>query len=270
MNPQLKIPMLGASLALGLWLSPISLYADEGHEHESPVAEEHEEQMDAEVGDHEHAMHEEVGGHEHEIEAGASGLEAEGHEHAMHEEAGGHGHDDMAAHGAMGDGGHMDMDGGFAQAKWCRETLLGGELMLDDKQTRRCMDLVSHHEGAGGGNVIVVHMTASADNTVNLFEPPRVMIRRGDTVRWVMDSGPFHNAVAYPNRIPFTVLPFEGPLLMKAGDSWSQTFFFPGTYEYHCHPHEALGMRGVVIVERESRLDEFRQVRAGEGVHAHH
>lgn len=254
MNPHMKIPLLGVSLALGLWLSPISLHADEGDDHEAPAPTQ------------EHEMHDEAQGHEmHE--------EAAGHEHDMEGMAGEHGHEHVAmpGHDAMGSEDRMDMDDGLARAKWCRETLLRGELMLDDKQTRRCMDLVSRHEGAGGGNVIVVRMTAGADNTVNRFDPPRVIVRRGDTVRWVMESGPFHNAVAYPNRIPYTALPFEGPLLTGAGDSWSQTFFFPGTYEYHCHPHEALGMRGVVIVERESRPDEFRSVRgAAEGAHAHH
>ena len=262
MNAHMKIPLLGASLALGLWLSPISLQADEGHEHEaSPAAEEHGEHMGAEEGGHQHEM--EAGGHEHE--------QAGGHEHETHEEAVGHEHVETPGHDAMGREDHMDMDDGLAQAKWCRETLLAGTLMLDEKQTRHCMDLVSRHEGAGGGNVVVVRMTASADNSVNRFDPPRVEIRRGDTVRWVMDSGPFHNAVAYPNRIPYTALPFEGPLLTKVGDAWSQTFFFPGTYEYHCHPHEALGMHGVVIVEREARPDEFRMIRGGdEAAHAHH
>lgn len=249
MIPHMKIPLLGASLALGLWLSPISLNAGEGHEHEaSPAVEEHEERM---------------------------GAEESAHGHEMEAEAEGHGHDEMPGHDAMGGEAHMDddrleIDDGLAQAKWCRETLLEGKLMLDETQIQRCMSLVSRHEGAGG-NVIVVRMTASADNTVNRFNPARVEIRRGDTVRWVMDSGPVHNAVAYPNRIPYTALPFEGPLLTKVGDAWSQTFFFPGTYEYHCHPHEALGMRGVVIVERESRPDEFRKMRGGdEAAHAHH
>ena len=244
MIPHMKIPLLGASLALGLWLSPISLHADEGHEHEaSPAAEEHEAHM---------------------------GAEESAHEHEMKAEAEEHGHDEMPGHDAMGSEVHMDMDDGLAQAKWCRETLLEGKLMLDERQIQRCMSLVSRHEGAGG-NLIVVRMTASADNTVNRFNPARVEIRRGDTVRWVMDSGPVHNAVAYPNRIPYTALPFEGPLLTGIGDAWSQTFFFPGTYEYHCHPHEALGMRGIVIVERESRPDEFRKMRGGdEAAHAHH
>lgn len=270
MIPHMIIPLLGASLALGLWLNPISVQAEEGHEHEaSAAAEEHEEQMGAGVGGHQHEMKAEDRKHEmHEKEAG-------GHEHEMEAEAEGHGHDEMPGHDAMGGEAHMDddrleIDDGLVRAKWCRETLLEGKLMLDETQTRHCMALVSRHEGAGG-NVIVVRMTASADNTVNRFDPARVEIRRGDTVRWIMDSGPVHNAVAYPNRIPYTSLPFEGPLLTKVGDAWSQTFFFPGTYEYHCHPHEALGMRGVVIVERESRPDEFRKIRGGgEAAHAHH
>ena len=33
------------------------------------------------------------------------------------------------------------------------------------------------------------------------------------------------------------------------GESYSYTFMEPGTYAYHCIPHESLDMTGVVIVE---------------------
>ena len=46
------------------------------------------------------------------------------------------------------------------------------------------------------------------------------------------------------------------------------TFALSGTYRYHCHPHEEVGMKGVIIVDRESRPDEFRKVTSPE-THQH-
>jgi hypothetical protein len=56
-------------------------------------------------------------------------------------------------------------------------------------------------------------------------------------------------------------------MMEKKGENWSRKFTKSGTYRYHCHPHEAVGMKAVVIVDRESRPNEFRKAMAGE--HAH-
>jgi len=158
--------------------------------------------------------------------------------------------------------------GTLAEAQRCREQLLGGDVMLDEHQTEACVKLVSRFEGAGGGKVITIRMKTDAQGK-NTYEPARVEIARGDTVKWVNESG-VHNTAAYPNRIPRDATPWEAPLLAEPGASYARTFFFAGTYEFHCHPHEALGMKGAVIVERESRPNEFRKVRKGEEAHAHH
>ncbi len=165
------------------------------------------------------------------------------------------------------DGGR-DHGGNLAKAQACRRELLDGNSMMDEHQTLDCIDLVSRFEGAGGGKVVEVTMTADGDGKP-IFTPARIEIDRGDTVRWVLKDG-VHNTTAYPNRIPRDAMPWVAPLMSEPGMSFSQTFFNVGTFEYHCHPHEALGMKGVVIVERESRPNEFRQLRTGEEDHAHH
>lgn len=159
------------------------------------------------------------------------------------------------------------VEGTRNDAAVCREDIMGGDAMMDDEEMKHCIDLVSSFEGLGMGNVITVRMITDASGK-NRFDPELVNIKRGDTVKWVLENG-VHNAVAYPNRIPNTGQPFEAPLLTNPGDAFFQTFLTSGTYEYHCHPHEALGMRGSVIVDRPSEPDEFRKMRKGKSAHAH-
>jgi plastocyanin len=43
----------------------------------------------------------------------------------------------------------------------------------------------------------------------------------------------------------------SSPLLMNPGEALTVPFnnVPPGTYEYHCTPHLAMGQRGVIIVD---------------------
>jgi len=50
------------------------------------------------------------------------------------------------------------------------------------------------------------------------------------------------------------------PMQEKKGDKFTYTFTVPGTYKYHCHPHEALGMDGVLIVGAPSKAGETKNV----------
>lgn len=88
------------------------------------------------------------------------------------------------------------------------------------------------------------------------FEPARVTVRSGQTVRWTNPSGVKHTVTADPAvaiepghvRLPEGAEPFNsGPV--GTGESWSHTFTVPGRYEYFCIPHELDGMVGTVIVE---------------------
>lgn len=121
---------------------------------------------------------------------------------------------------------------------------------------------------AGAARTHIVEMKYTEEDGALYFEPARVDIRSGDTVVWVQaDEINEHNVVAYPDGIPRGTPLFEGPLLDEVGQKYSVTFTKPGTYGYHCHPHEALGMKGVVIVDRESRPEEFRKASPSEMHH---
>lgn len=123
---------------------------------------------------------------------------------------------------------------------------------------------------AANAAVYVIKMKFNQDTGKLNFERASLKIQPGDTVTWVQDDPDNeHNVVAYPSRIPAGTKPFQGPML-KMGTKWSMTFTKVGTYEYHCHPHEAVGMRGTIIVGRASRPDEFRKAKAGEHEHGHH
>ncbi len=114
----------------------------------------------------------------------------------------------------------------------------------------------------------VVKMKFDGETGLLYFEPIRLEIRAGDTVTWVQDDAVnAHNVMAYPDGIPQGVDPFEAPMLTAVGQKWSYTFTKSGTYRYHCHPHEALGMRGEIIVDRESRPEEFAKPQPGEMMH---
>ena len=102
------------------------------------------------------------------------------------------------------------------------------------------------------------------------FEPAKVTIEPGDTVVWLQDDADNeHNIAAYPNLIPEGTQPFVSQMMTRVGESWSMTFDKVGSYFYHCHPHEAAGMKGLIVVGRESLPEEFRKARAGDMSHDH-
>ena len=79
------------------------------------------------------------------------------------------------------------------------------------------------------------------------FEPSKLKIKSGDTVTFINAQEDMHNVM-------FDVTPKKagiiiGPEQNKEGSKWSYTFTIPGNYHFHCHPHEALGMQGSLIVQ---------------------
>lgn len=80
----------------------------------------------------------------------------------------------------------------------------------------------------------------------NTFSPANITINQGDTVTWT-NGGGFHNVNAtqttYPNNP-------EGFGNSVSSSSWTfqHIFTIPGTYDYQCDPHTAIGMVGTVIV----------------------
>jgi plastocyanin len=99
-----------------------------------------------------------------------------------------------------------------------------------------------------------VRMVSKGDKGTYYFEPKALTIRSGDTVTWVNDQNEIHEVMS--ESVPEGAQTFESPLLEKKGQTWSHTFTKSGTYEYHCHPHAALKMQGVVIVDKPSENKE--------------
>lgn len=102
------------------------------------------------------------------------------------------------------------------------------------------------------GQVHIVKMVTTKDGK-NFFDPAELTIKVGDTVRWVNECEEgvacTHSAQAYPDKIPAGAEAFDSTLLTAQGQTYEYTFTVPGEYEYFCLPHEALDMKGKIIVQ---------------------
>ncbi|HEY9636866.1 MAG TPA: plastocyanin [Coleofasciculaceae cyanobacterium] len=89
------------------------------------------------------------------------------------------------------------------------------------------------------------------------FEPSSLTIKPGDTVKWVMNKVPPHNAVFDDTKFPggdkaFAKKLSHEKLTFSPGESFEASFpadAEPGTYSYYCQPHRGAGMVGKIIVE---------------------
>ena len=95
------------------------------------------------------------------------------------------------------------------------------------------------------------------------FEPANFTVKQGDGVKFVVVSGPPHNVAFDPATIPPDVRPqldanigdkmgeLSSSMKMNPGESITISFanIKPGQYPYHCTPHLALNMKGVITVQ---------------------
>ncbi|GEM_PF-1903208 len=91
--------------------------------------------------------------------------------------------------------------------------------------------------------VHIVDLPEATDTVKNIFKPDNIIIKKGETVRWVN-----YDKVAHV----FASMPFigKGGLFapsIEPGGSWEYTFDRPGEYYYICFIHK--GMIGKVTVE---------------------
>ncbi|WP_089710908.1 cupredoxin domain-containing protein [Halomonas daqiaonensis] len=107
--------------------------------------------------------------------------------------------------------------GGVAQAG------TSGSSDLDDGQTD------------GHGDAVVVEMFDYA------YHPAELEVEVGTTVRWVSEEKRTSHDIYFPDE------DMGSPRLFPE-ESWERTFEEPGTYEYHCRPHEDRDMDGVIHV----------------------
>ena len=125
--------------------------------------------------------------------------------------------------------------------------------------------------GATGGAVTMAPITGKTQ-TVNMvgdakgyrFEPANFTIKKGDGVKFVVVSGGPHNVAFDPATIPPDVKgqldanmgtdkmgELSSNMKMNPGESVTVSFgnIKPGQYPFHCVPHLALNMKGVITVQ---------------------
>lgn len=125
--------------------------------------------------------------------------------------------------------------------------------------------------GATGGAVAMAPITGTT-KTVNMvgdakgyrFEPANFTIKQGDGVKFVVVSGGPHNVAFDSATIPPDVKAqldanmgtdkmgeLSSSMKMNPGESVTVSFgkIKPGQYPYHCVPHLALNMKGVITVQ---------------------
>ncbi len=94
------------------------------------------------------------------------------------------------------------------------------------------------------------------------FEPATITVKQGDAVKFIMVSGGPHN-VAFDNVTgpvhdqlaanmgPNQTGDLSSPMLMNPNEAYTVSFAkVPvGTYNFHCTPHLAMGMKGTITVQ---------------------
>jgi plastocyanin len=96
------------------------------------------------------------------------------------------------------------------------------------------------------------------------FEPANITVKQGDGIKFVVVSGGPHNVAFDPATIPADVKAqldanmgtdkmgeLSSNMKMNPGESVTVSFgnIKPGQYPYHCVPHLALNMKGVITVQ---------------------
>ncbi|MDP9205435.1 MAG: plastocyanin/azurin family copper-binding protein [Gemmatimonadota bacterium] len=112
------------------------------------------------------------------------------------------------------------------------------------------------------GTIKTVNMVGDAKGY--RFEPANFTIKQGDGVKFVVVSGGPHNVAFDPATIPAEVKgqldanmgtdkmgELSSNMKMNPGESVTVSFanIKPGQYPYHCTPHLALNMKGVITVQ---------------------
>jgi plastocyanin len=107
-----------------------------------------------------------------------------------------------------------------------------------------------------------VHVEMMQQGSRYMFRPNGIRIQPGDIVEFENISGGPHNVQFYPNRIPAGAREFlnrampqrqgdlAGPFLTQPHQKYTINFTGApeGTYDFYCLPHQALGMKGTIIV----------------------
>ena len=125
---------------------------------------------------------------------------------------------------------------------------------------------------SGATGAVAAAPIAGTTKTVNMvgdakgyrFEPANITVKQGDGIKFVVMSGGPHNVAFDPATIPADVKPqldanmgtekmgeLSSALKTNNGESITVSFgkIKPGQYPFHCTPHLALNMKGVITVQ---------------------
>jgi halocyanin-like protein len=95
-----------------------------------------------------------------------------------------------------------------------------------------------------GSDTASVTVGAEGNGGAFAFDPPALRITTGSTVRWEWTGdGGGHNVTFEDADID------SGEVIPDADTAFEHTFEETGQYRYSCLPHQALGMKGAIIVE---------------------
>ena len=95
------------------------------------------------------------------------------------------------------------------------------------------------------------------------FEPANITVKAGDAIKFTMTSGGPHNVAFDPAgipgagkdqlnaNIPNAAGELSSQMMMNPNEAVTITFagVAPGAYNYHCTPHLAMNMKGVITVQ---------------------
>ncbi len=142
---------------------------------------------------------------------------------------------------------------------------------VDTSSTTTTTTGTSTTTGAASGAVTMAPITGKTQ-TVNMvgdakgyrFEPANITVKQGDGIKFVVVSGGPHNVAFDPATIPADVKgqldanmgkdkmgELSSNMKMNPGESVTVSFgnIKPGQYPFHCVPHLALNMKGVITVQ---------------------
>ncbi|HXJ81443.1 MAG TPA: plastocyanin/azurin family copper-binding protein [Candidatus Methylomirabilis sp.] len=103
-------------------------------------------------------------------------------------------------------------------------------------------------------DIIEIRMRNDASRVKSWYEPIGILIKPGQTVRWILDMDVHSSAAYHPKnamhslRIPEQAQPWDSGLMTTKGAHFDHTFTVEGVYDYFCLPHENDGMVGRIIV----------------------
>ena len=143
---------------------------------------------------------------------------------------------------------------------------------VDTSSTTTMTASTSATTPAPAGGAVTMAPITGATKTVNMvgdakgyrFEPANFTIKQGDGVKFVVVSMGPHNVAFDPATIPADqkaqldanmgtdkMGELSSNMKMNPGDAITVSFakIKPGQYPYHCVPHLALNMKGVITVQ---------------------